>query len=151
MKSSLKNAVFVAAAPLLLLAACSSPNQPISEGAAPSPASAAEIALMATHDSLMFRTDELMSLKGKLAGFHSKASAPYIHGLAAADNAMMAWMHQYQAPASTATPAARLAYFQRQQQVLAGVRRLFRSSLDSATKFNALHPAAGVPVPPTSK
>ena len=151
MKSSLKNAVFVAAAPLLLLAACSSPNQPISEGAAPSPASAAEIALMATHDSLMFRTDELMSLKGKLAGFHSKASAPYIHGLAAADNAMMAWMHQYKAPDSTSTPAVRLAYFQQQQQVLAGVRRLFRSSLDSATKFNAQHPAASDVPPSASK
>lgn len=151
-KTTLKNAVCVAAAPFLLLAACSSPNKPISEGAAPSPASAAEIALMATHDSLMFQTDKLMTLRGKLSDSHSEAPTPYIHGLAAADNAMMAWMHQYQAPASTATPAARLAYFQRQQQVLAGVRRLFRSSLDSATKFNAQHPAAGdVPASTTSK
>ena len=152
MKISLKNAVCVAAAPFLLLAACSSPNQPISEGAAPSPASAAEMALMATHDSLMFRTDELMALKGKLSGYHSEAPAPYIHGLAAADNAMMAWMHQYKAPDSTATPEARLAYFQQQQQQLAGVRRLFRSSLDSATQFQAQHPAAGdVPAPSPSK
>ena len=142
MKSSLKNAVCVAAAPFLLVA-CSSPNKPISEGAAPSPASAAEIALMATHDSLMFQTDELMALKGKLSGYHSEAPTPYIHGLTAADNAMMAWMHQYKAPDSTATPAARLAFFQQQQQQLAGVRRLFRSSLDSATKFQAQHPAAG--------
>ena len=151
MKSTLKNAVFAAAAPFLLLAACSSPNQPISEGGAPSPASAAEMALMATHDSLMFQTDELMARKGKLAGYPSEASTPYIHGLAAADNAMMAWMHQYKAPDSTATPAARLAYFQQQQQVLAGVRRLFRSSLDSATKFQAQHPAASEVLPPASK
>ena len=143
MKSSLKNAVCAAAAPFLLVAACTSPNQPISEGGAPSPASAAEMALMASHDSLMFQTDELMALKGKLAGYHSQAPAPYIRGLTAADNAMMAWMHQYKAPDSTATPAARLAYFGQQQQQLATVRRLFRSSLDSATKFQAEHPAAG--------
>ena len=151
MKITLKKAVCVAAAPFLLLAACSSPNKPISEGAAPSPASAAEIALMATHDSLMFQTNELMALKGKLAGYHSEAPAPYIHGLTAADNAMMAWMHQYKVPDSTASPAARLAYFQQQQQVLAGVRHLFRSSLDSATKFNAQHPAAGNVLPSASK
>ena len=63
---------------------------------------------------------------------------------------MMAWMHQYKAPDSTATPEARLAYFQQQQQQLAGVRRLFRSSLDSATQFQAQHPAAG-DVAPASK
>lgn len=140
--SFLKNTFCAATAPFLL-AACSSPNKPIGEGAAPSPATAAEMALMATHDSLMFQTDELMALKGKLAGYHSEAAAPYIHGLTAADNAMMAWMHQYQAPNSTATAAARLAYMQQQQQQLAGVRRMFRSALDSATKFQAQHPAAG--------
>ena len=151
-KNPLKNALCAATAPFLLLAACSSPNQPISEGAAPSPASAAQIALLATHDSLMLQTNELMALQRKLAGSPSAASAPYLHGLAAADNAMMAWMHQYKASDSTATPAARLAYFQQQQQVLAGVRRQFRSSLDSATKFNAQHPAAGpVPAPSVSK
>ena len=151
MKSSLKNAVCAAAAPFLLLAACSSPTQPISEGGAPSPASAAQMAVMASHDSLMFQADELMARKGKLAGYHTAVAAPYIHGLAAADNAMMAWMHQYKAPDSTATPAARLAYFEQQQQQLAVVRRLFRSSLDSATKFQAQHPAAGdAPAPHTS-
>ena len=150
MKSTLRNALCAVGAPFLL-AACSSPSQPISEGAAPSPASAAEMALMASHDSLMFQTDELMTLKGKLSGYHSEAPAPYIHGLAAADNAMMAWMHQYKAPDSTATPAARLAYFQEQQQVLAGVRRRFRSSLDSATKFQAQHPATGDVPPSASK
>ncbi|WP_345057417.1 hypothetical protein [Hymenobacter glaciei] len=149
MKNTFKKALCVAAAPFLL-AACSSPNKPISEGAAPSPASAAEMALMATHDSLMFQADELMALKGKLSGYHSEAPAPYIHGLAAADNAMMGWMHQYKAPDSTATPEARLSYFKQQQQLLAGVRRQFRSSLDSATKFQAQHPAAG-DVPAASK
>ena len=110
------------------------------------------MALMATHDSLMFQTDALMALKGKLSGYHSEAPAPYIHGLVAADNAMMAWMHQYKAPDSAATPAARLAYFQQQQQQLAGVRRMFRSSLDSATTFHAAHPAAGdVAAPSASK
>ncbi len=143
MKSSLKNAVCVAAAPFLLLAACASPNQPTTEGAAASPASTAEMALMATHDSLMFQTDELYALKGKLAGYHSEAAAPYIHGLLAADHAMTAWMHQYKVPDTTVAPAARLAYFRQQQQVLTGVRRQYRTSLDSATRFHTEHPAAG--------
>lgn len=101
------------------------------------------MALMATHDSLMFQTDELYALKGKLAGYHSEAATPYIHGLLAADHAMMAWMHQYKAPDSLATPAARLSYFRQQQQVLAGVRRHYRTVLDSATHFHPEHPATG--------
>ena len=129
--------------PFLLLAACTAPNQPTTEGAAASPASAAEMALMATHDSLMFQTDALFALKGQLTGDHTKAAAPYIHGLLAADHAMMAWMHQYKAPDTTAAPATRLAYFQQQQQVLAGVRRQYRATLDSATQFHAQHPAVG--------
>ncbi len=130
--------------------ACASPNQPLAENGQPSPASAAEMALMARHDSLMAQTDLLYRFKAKLAGYHSQAAAPYIRGLVAADAAMMSWMHQYQAPDSTATPAARLAYFQQQQQVLAGVRRQYRSALDSATRFSTAHPAAG-DVPPSTK
>ncbi|MDQ2772249.1 MAG: hypothetical protein M3Y54_17320 [Bacteroidota bacterium] len=132
-----------ALAALALTAACTSPNQPVSEGGTPSPATAAEMALMATHDSLMFQTDELFALKGQLAGYHTEAAAPYVHGLMAADHAMMAWMHQYKVPDSTAAPAARLAYFEQQQQVLGGVRRQFHSALDSANRFHTKHPAAG--------
>ena len=98
---------------------------------------------MATHDSLMFQTDELFALKAQLVGYHTEAAAPYIHGLLAADHAMMAWMHQYKAPDSTAVPATRLAYFEQQQLVLAGVRHHYRAALDSAKRFHTEHPAAG--------
>jgi hypothetical protein len=134
---------------LATLAGCSSPNKPVSENGAPSPASAAEMALMSKHDSLMAQTDQLLTLKGKLSGYHTEAAAPYIHGLQAADAAMMSWMHQYKASDSTATPETRLAYLTQQQQLLRGVQRQFRSSLDSATRFLTQHPPAGA-VPPTS-
>ena len=133
----------LALAALALTAACTSPNQPISESGAASPATAAEMALMATHDSLMFQTDELFALKSQLVGAHTEAAAPYIHGLMAADHAMMAWMHQYKAPDSTATPAARLAYFEQQRQVLGSVRLHYHTALDSANRFRTAHPAAG--------
>jgi hypothetical protein len=133
------------------LAACSSPNQPISENGAPSPATAAEIALMSKHDSLMAQTDQVLGLKSKLSGYHTEAAAPYIRGLQAADNAMMGWMHQYKAPDSTATAEARLAYFRQQQGMLKAVQGRFRSSLDSATRFVTQHPPAGEVPPPSSK
>lgn len=147
-KNLLQNAFFTAFA-AAGLAACSSPNEPISEHGPPSAASAAEMALMARHDSLMAETSELYKYKAKLSGYHTEAAAPYIHGLLAADAAMSAWMHQYKAPDTTAAPATRLAYFQQQQQVLDGVSRLYKSSLDSATRFTTAHPAAGDVVAPT--
>ncbi|MDO7847201.1 hypothetical protein Q5H92_12585 [Hymenobacter sp. M29] len=144
MKNSCKNSLRVVLAALIpLLAACSSPNKPTTENGAPSPTSAAEIALMSKHDSLMAQTDQLYKLKTKLSGYHSEAPAPYIQGLKAADAAMMSWMHQYKASDSTATPEARLEYFRQQQQLLLGVQRQFRSSLDSATRFLTQHPPAG--------
>ncbi|GAB3572074.1 hypothetical protein GCM10027345_02330 [Hymenobacter daeguensis] len=144
----LKNALLAALA-AAAVAACSSPNKPISENGAPSPTTAAQMALMATHDSLMLQTDKLMALKTKLSGYHTEAAAPYIHGLLAADAAMMAWMHQYKAPDTTAAPATRLAYFRQQQQVLDAVGRQYNSALDSATKFHTEHPAAGEVQPAT--
>ena len=136
---------------LALAAACSSPNKPVAENGAPSETSAAEMALMAQHDSLMAQTDQLYKLKAKLSGYHTEAAAPYIHGLLAADAAMMDWMHKYKASDSTATPAARLAYLQQQKQVLNTVRGLFRSSLDSATRFTTQHPPAGEVRPATAQ
>ncbi|MBF9237361.1 hypothetical protein I2I05_08115 [Hymenobacter sp. BT683] len=127
---------------IAFLAACSSPNKPIAEQGAPSPATAAEMAVMARHDSLMAKMDQLYSLKAKINAAKAPASGPYLRGLAAADAAMMDWMHQYRAPDSTATPSARLAYFQQQQQVLAGVSRQFRATIDSATLFIQQLPAA---------
>ena len=126
---------------LALVTACSSPNQPIAENGQPTPASAAQMALMARHDSLMAQMDQLFALKAKIAAAHAPAAGPYLRGLAAADAAMMGWMHQYRAPDTTAAAAARLAYFQQQQQVLAKVSRQFRATMDSASLFIKQLPA----------
>ena len=143
-------ALFALAA-LAAFAACTSPNQPIAEHGRPSPASAAEIALMARHDSLMAQEDQLFSLKTRIVAAHSPMAGPYLRGLAAADAAMMDWMHQYKAPDSTAAPAARLAYFRQQQQVLAGVSQRFRATMDSAALFISQHPATSArPASPAS-
>jgi len=133
------------------LAACSSPNKPTTENGAPSPVSTAEMALISKHDSLMAQTDQLLKFKSKLSGYHSEAAAPYIHGLQAADDAMMDWMHQYKASDNTATPEARLAYFQQQQQILNALQRQFRATLDSATRFTTQHPPAGEVQPKPAK
>ncbi|MGY3087605.1 hypothetical protein ACVWYF_000631 [Hymenobacter sp. UYAg731] len=151
MKSSFKNALRAAVvASVPVVAACSSPNKSISENGPASPASAAEMALMDQHDSLMAQTSQLYEFKAKLSGYHSEAPAPYIHGLLAADKAMSSWMHQYKAPDTTAAPATRLAYFQQQRQVLDAVQRQYKATLDSATRFTTAHPAAG-DVRPISK
>ncbi|GAC1373529.1 MAG: hypothetical protein NVS3B25_21050 [Hymenobacter sp.] len=131
--------------------ACSSPDHAIAERQAPSPATAAEMALLARHDSLMAKTDALFALKARISAVHSPAAAPYLRGLAAADAAMMDWMHHYHAPDSTAAPAARLAYFRQQQQVLAGVGRQFRATLDSAAQFLGQHPAPTTPAASSQK
>ncbi|MBO2008889.1 hypothetical protein [Hymenobacter negativus] len=148
MKISLKNALHITLA-ASVLAACSSPNKPIGENGAPSEASAAEMTLLNQHDSLMAQTAQLYKFKSKLSGYHTEAAAPYIHGLLAADAAMMGWMHQYKAPDTTAAPATRLTYFRQQQQVLDAVSRQYKSTLDSATRFTTEHPAAGDVPPPT--
>jgi hypothetical protein len=90
---------------------------------------------MTRHDSLMAKMDQLYSLKAKISAARAAGAGPYLRGLAAADAAMMDWMHHYHAPDTTVAPAARLAYFQQQQQVLAEVSRQFRATIDSATLF----------------
>ena len=131
------------------LAACPAADS-ISEHGAASPASAAEMALMARHDSLMAKEDALYALKSKITKAHSPAAGPYLRGLAAADAAMMDWMHRYHAPDSAAPPAARLAYFQQQQQVLAGVNRQFAATMDSASLFIKTLPPTSPAAAPTS-
>ena len=103
------------------------------------------MALMARHDSLMAKTDQIFSFRAKIAATHSPAAGPYLRGLAAADAAMSDWMHKYHAPDSTIAAAARLAYFQQQQQVLARVSRQYRATLDSAALFIRQHPAPAKP------
>ena len=111
------------------------------------------MALMARHDSLMAKEDQLFSLKAKIAAAHSPAAGPYLRGLAAADAAMMDWMHQYQAPDSATALTARLAYFRQQQAVLAKVSQRFRATIDSATLFINKLPAVATPAtaPASSK
>lgn len=152
MKIFLKNALRGALVALAtVVSACSSPNQAIGENGAASPASAAQMALMTQHDSLMAETAKLYEFKAKLTGYHTEAAAPYIHGLLAADGAMRNWMYQYKPLDSTAAPAARLAYFQQQQQVLARVSHQYRATLDSATRFTTTHPAPAAASLPTAK
>ncbi len=100
---------------------------------------------MARHDSLMVRMDELYRLKGLIINAKAPGAGPYLRGLAAADAAMMDWMHQYRATDSTATPAARLAYFQQQQRLLARVSQQFRATIDSATLFTNSQPVLASP------
>lgn len=143
MKFFVKKASWAALAALgHAVLACSSPNQPIAEHQPPSPVSAAEMALMARHDSLMAQEDQLFALKAKIGTAHAPTAGPYLRGIAAADAAMMDWMHQYHAPDSMAPVAQRLTYFRQQQRVLAGVKRQFRATMDSAALFISQHPAA---------
>ena len=146
MKFALKIRPGFLAAALVTLAACSpaAPKKPLSAVAT------AEKGLMARHDSLMAKTDQLFLLKTKIAATHTPATAPYLRGLAAADAAMMDWMHRYHAPDTTAAPATRLAYYQEQQRVLARIREQFRTTIDSATLFINRHPAPATPARPAS-
>ena len=135
------------------LAACSSPTQPLAERQAPSPATAAEITVMARHDSLMAQMETLYQLKSNIMKAHAPTAGPNLRGLAAADAAMMDWMHQYRAPDSTVAAPARLAYFREQQRVLGQVSQQFRATIDSAALFISQLPAAPAPgtAPATSK
>jgi hypothetical protein len=146
-KFSLQNALraaLVALAPALAACPSAAPPRQLS------PDKAAEKAVMARHDSLMARMDQLYSLKSKITAARSPAAGPYLRGLAAADESMMVWMRQYRAPDTTAAPATRLAYFQEQQQVLAGVSQQFQATIDSATLFINQLPAATAPAAPAS-
>lgn len=97
----------------------------------------------------MAQLDELYALKTRIAAAHSPAAGPYLRGLNAADAAMFGWMHQYHVPDSTVGPAERLAYFQQQQQILAGVQQQFRATIDSATLFSKSLPATTPAAAPT--
>lgn len=108
-------------------------------------ARALEDTLMAHHDRAMSQTEQLFELKAKLTAAKTPAvTTPVIVKMQAADQAMMNWMHHYQAPDSAAPASQRLTYLQDQQHQLAGVERRLRGAIDSA--HAALHqlPAAGV-------
>ena len=115
-------------------------------------ARALEDTLMAHHDRAMNQTEKLFELKAKLTAAKVPAvTTPVIAKMQAADQAMMNWMHHYQAPDSAAPASQRLTYLKEQQQQLAGVERRLRGALDSAQATLHQLPAAGVtPAPATA-
>ena len=114
-------------------------------------AQALEDTLMAHHDRAMTQTEQLFELKAKLTAgkLPAATTTPIVAKMQAADQAMMNWMHHYQAPDSTAPAAQRLPYLQDQQRQLAGVERRLRGAIDSATATLHQVPAAGVTTPAT--
>ena len=111
------------------LAACSPATAPATPAAQ---AKAAEDHLMDRHDSAMAQVGHLFELRAKIGTAKPANAAPYLHGLVAADGAMMAWMHAYHAPDSTAPAPQRLAYLQQQQARLDAVEKHLRGTIDSA-------------------
>lgn len=112
-------------------------------------AHALEDSLMAHHELAMQQTERLFALKAQLTAAKVPASAPIQAKMQAADRAMMTWMHQYQAPDSTAPAPQRLSYLQDQQKQLTGIEQQLRTTLDSAqaTLGRATAPKAAVPAP----
>ncbi|WP_324678481.1 hypothetical protein [Hymenobacter sp. GOD-10R] len=100
-------------------------------------AEAAEKAVLAKHDELMGKMDQLYDLRQQL----QKASLPDTveagrrqRALLTADGAMMGWMHQYHKPAASVTADQQLAYFHKQQQFIDSVGVLMEHSIDSAQR-----------------
>ncbi|WP_059070524.1 hypothetical protein [Solirubrum puertoriconensis] len=93
----------------------------------------AEQQLMARHDALMARMDELYQLRQQLTKVpDTVAAGRQRRSLLAADNAMMSWMHQYRKPADTVRHERVMVYFQRQQHQIDSVGVLMQQSIDSA-------------------
>ncbi|GAA3932994.1 hypothetical protein [Hymenobacter algoricola] len=114
---------------LLVLGACNSQPTPAQQ------ADQAEKTMLASHDSLMSRMDELYDLRQQLQaapGLDSVAAGRHRRALLAADAAMMDWMHRYHRPADSVTVPRRLAYFAAQQRRIDSVAQLMTRSLDSA-------------------
>ncbi len=143
MKAFAPKTLLVALAAAAGLAACS----PTTTADAPAAsARAAENLLMDRHDSVMAQAGRLFELRQQIATAKPANPGPYMHGLQAADNAMMAWMHGYHAPDTATTPApARLAYIQQQQTKLEAVEKQMHGTIDSAAAL--LKQAPGTPAP----
>lgn len=108
----------------------------------------AENLLMDRHDSVMVQVGHLFELRQQIATAKPTDAGPYLRGLQAADNAMMAWMHGYHTPDTATTPApARLAYIQQQKAKLQAVEKQMHGTIDSAAVL--LKQAPGTPAPAT--
>jgi hypothetical protein len=133
-----------------VLPGCGSQTTTADAPAAASPAAQAhalEDSLLAHHELAMQQTEQLFALKAQLTAAKVPASAPIQAKMQAADRAMMTWMHQYQAPDSTAPAPQRLAYLQDQQKQLTGIEQQLKTVLDSAqaTLGRATRPKAAAP------
>ena len=128
---------------LCLLAACQ--GQPSAE----QQLAVAEKTVLARHDSLMARMDQLYELRQQLAKAPAPADTVAVgqarRALVGAEDGMMDWMHRYRRPADTVAAARRLAYYARQQERIDSVGRLFESSQLAARQLLDAAPAAAVP------
>lgn len=131
-------------APLLLWLAACQPSS--SESETGSSVAAAEQTVLARHDSLMVRMDQLYELRQQLAKAPAAADTGAVgrarRALVGAENGMMDWMHRYRRPADTVADARRLAYYARQQERIDSVGRLFDSSQAAARQLLGAAPAA---------
>ncbi|RYU81251.1 hypothetical protein [Hymenobacter persicinus] len=132
----MKNPRFLSAALaglfLTALAACHSGPTPEHQ------AELAEKAVLASHDTLMARMDELYDLRQQLQKVNlpdTALTARRGRALLAADAAMMDWMHQYHRPADSVVVPRKLAYFAAQQRKIDSVAQLMTLSLDSARQL----------------
>jgi hypothetical protein len=133
------------------LPSCGTKSTATAETSSPAvQAHALEDSLMAHHELAMSQTERLFALKAQLTAAKVPANAPIQAKMQAADHAMMTWMHQYQAPDSTAPAPQRLAYLQDQQKQLTGIEQQLRATLDSAqaTLSRATPPKAAAPAAP---
>ena len=135
--------------PLLavLLAGCN----PAGSGQADAPATpeaqakALEDSVLASHERLMSKADQVVSLAAQLQARPQPPRA-LLARIQSADQAMMTWMHQYQAPDSAAPAPQRLAYLQDQRRQLATLETDLGTALDSA-RATLRRPVPVVPTP----
>jgi hypothetical protein len=148
-KSTLSNFRPAALLLLPLLASCS----PSAD--APAQEAAAEKRVLAVHDSLMLRMDQLYTSRQELqkaTALDTAAAGRQKRALLAAEAAMMNWMHQYRRPADSVGHLRKMVYYTVQQHRIDSVAQLIRTSLDSAQallKRQASPSASSSPTPPT--
>lgn len=133
--------------PLLaaLLAGCSpaGPGQADTPATPEAQAKVLEDSVLASHERLMSRADQVVALAAQLQARPQPPRA-LLARIQTTDQAMMTWMHQYQAPDSTAPAPQRLAYLQGQRQQLATLEHDLGTALDSARAV-LRRPAAPAP------
>ena len=111
---------------------------------------AAEKAVLARHDSVMTRMDQLYLVRQQLQGAalpDTARTGRRRRALLAAEAAMMDWMHQYRQPADSVAHAQKMRYFGQQQHKIDSVAVLLAASLDSARQTLRAGGAAAQPSP----